>query len=296
MLAAAVAGPAHAAVAAPAAQARAGRLRAAGSVRHAAQQRKPGRRVRQRRRAGGARPLPHALRACARAFRSRARRSTPGPPRPRTPRAPRVSMLLSGVDFYQMFNTDQKLQQMISIGARAGADPLHAARRRHRVSAGGRRRLRHGGRRPRALLLSQLRVRLERAVHGGVRGWQGEPRFPGRRRHHLLRELLMSESPTISFQGAARTVTGSRHLIRCRRTARAVRLRALPGPPRRGGAHQSQLRLRARRAGLRWCCRTRISITPATCRRWWRRAIAAKCTPRPPPPSCAACCCPIRRS
>ena len=28
-----------------------------------------------------------------------------------------LNMLLSGVDFYQMFNTDQKLQQMISIGA-----------------------------------------------------------------------------------------------------------------------------------------------------------------------------------
>lgn len=28
-----------------------------------------------------------------------------------------LSMLLSGVDFYQMFNTDQKVQEMLSIGA-----------------------------------------------------------------------------------------------------------------------------------------------------------------------------------
>ena len=28
-----------------------------------------------------------------------------------------LNMLLSGVDFYQMFNTDQKMQQMLSIGA-----------------------------------------------------------------------------------------------------------------------------------------------------------------------------------
>ena len=34
-----------------------------------------------------------------------------------------LSMLLSGVDFYQMFNTDQKLQQIISLGV--GLAQLH---------------------------------------------------------------------------------------------------------------------------------------------------------------------------
>jgi hypothetical protein len=34
-----------------------------------------------------------------------------------------LNALLSGIDFYQMFNTDQKLQQMLSIGA--GLAQLH---------------------------------------------------------------------------------------------------------------------------------------------------------------------------
>lgn len=35
----------------------------------------------------------------------------------------KLNVLLSGIDFYQMFNTDQKLQQMLSIGA--GLAQLH---------------------------------------------------------------------------------------------------------------------------------------------------------------------------
>src|SRR5439155_22865585 len=76
------------------------------------------------------------------------------------------------------------------------------------------RRLRERRRGPRALRLADVGTRPEREVPGRLPERQGEPRSPGVARRDRLRHLLtMSQSLAISFEGAARAVTGSRHRI-----------------------------------------------------------------------------------
>ena len=82
---------------------------------------------------------------------------------------------------------------------------------------------------------------------------------------------------------------------RGRRPQNPDRLRAVPGAQRTAAA---QLGAAADRSvgdlGGR-CSRTRISITPATCRGSWPTGITAACIARRAPPTCAGWCSPTRR-
>jgi hypothetical protein len=81
-------------------------------------------------------------------------------------------------------------------------------------------------------------------------------------------------SLSISFQGAARTVTGSRHQIRSEIAPGLFDCGLYQGH-REEAEHVNRNFAFAPADVTRWCCRMRISTTAATCRRWRRQASRA---------------------